>query len=320
MKRYSKTDNIVGLLTIIVPFIFVIVGILFFPYDPSEVVELPIQTIILDIILFSSLFLLLIGFLLRKEGIANKIKIVGWILFAFFWSTQPNTLYYGEDGDFFNAGLCIISVFVLFYFAYWEWFSLKNKKPIRCLNWAAGAAAIAGLIYFGIDLTPLQMMFREIVAVQSAGLLNLFTGDVVQEGLEITWARAYIIIIFACTAVQSMVIFVGMIVPLSNVKIKTKIIGLAVTVIPIYFLNLVRNAVVVYLTGIYGHEFFPTAHNIIGKGGSLIALVILLFIVIKFIPELFDEILCLTDLPKQGGPIELFIKKHILRKNRGLAP
>ena len=130
----------------------------------------------------------------------------------------------------------------------------------------------------------------------------------------ISWASANIIIIFACTAVQSMVLFVGMIVPLTNVSIKRKIIGLMVTLIPVYFLNLIRNAIVVYLTGVYGHEFFSTAHNIIGKGGSLVALIILIFIVIKFIPEVFDEIICLSDLPKRDGPIEVFVKKYLLRK------
>ena len=58
----------------------------------------------------------------------------------------------------------------------------------------------------------------------------------------------------------------------------------------------------------YGPEFFGTAHNVIGKGGSLIALVILLFIVIKILPEVFDEIICLTDLYKRKGPFERFFK------------
>ena len=314
MKKFGISDKIVALLTILLPIIFVIVGIILFPYNPYKEEEITIDFIIIDSILFTSLFLLLAGFFIKKQGLSNIIKIAGWCLFAFFWATQTNTLYYGEDGDFFNAGLCIIGVFVLFYFIYWEWLTKSKRKQISCLNWAAGAAAIAGLIYFTIDLSPLQMMLREIVATQSAALLNIFTGDVYQSGVFISWADANISIIFACTAVQSMVLFVGMIVPLSNVDIKRKLVGLAVTLIPIYFLNLVRNVVVVYLTGVYGHDFFPTAHNIIGKGGSLIALVILLFIVIKFIPEVFDEIICISDLPKEGGPIELFIRKHILGK------
>ena len=106
-----------------------------------------------------------------------------------------------------------------------------------------------------------------------------------------------------------MVIFVGMILPLKNVNAKRKFYGLLVTVVPVYFLNLVRNALVVYLTGVYGHDFFPTAHNIIGKGGSLVALIILLVIVIKVIPEVFDEILGLADLYKGDGPLEQSFRK-----------
>jgi exosortase/archaeosortase len=90
---------------------------------------------------------------------------------------------------------------------------------------------------------------------------------------------------------------------------------LLVTIIPIYFLNLVRNASITYLIGIYDNDFFYIAHNIIGKGGSLVALVILLLIVIKIIPELFDEIINLTYLYKRKGPIEILIKKLIWRKN-----
>ena len=61
---------------------------------------------------------------------------------------------------------------------------------------------------------------------------------------------------------------------------------------------------------------FYIAHNIIGKGGSLLALIILLFIVIKIVPELFDEIICLTDLPKRNGPLEKYFKKLIGEKKK----
>jgi len=56
------------------------------------------------------------------------------------------------------------------------------------------------------------------------------------------------------------------------------------------------------------------AHNVIAKTGSLIAMIILLFIVIKIIPEIFNEIICLTDLYKRNGPLEKSIKKIFGRK------
>ncbi|MCK5636421.1 MAG: archaeosortase A, partial [Thermoplasmatales archaeon] len=277
MERYSSRDKAIASLFIIVPIIFVIIGLVFYPFRYPGTETILEETT--SIFLFLSLFLLLIGFLIRKEELGNKIKILGWAIFAFFWSTQINTLYFGEEGDFINAFLCVAGIFLLFFIAYQEWISLKTKKQIGCLNWAAGVAAIAGIIYFGIELTPLEMWLREVVAGQSAWLLNIFTGNVHYEGVYIGWEQARVTIIFACTGVQSMVIFVGMILPLKNVNAKKKLYGLLVTVVPVYFLNLVRNALVVYLTGVYGPEFFPTAHNIIGKGGSLVALIILLVIV-----------------------------------------
>lgn len=311
MERYSNTENAFASLFFVIPTLFTVTGIFLFTYSPGEENKL-----FFGIPLFISLVLLLVGFFLKKDRIGNVIRIFAWMIFSFFWSTQINNLYFGEDGDIVNAFLCIVGIYVLFYIAYHEWLSIKRKENVDCLSWIAGAGAAAGLIYFGIDMTPLQMWLRETVAAQSAWVLNIFTGNVYQKGIDIRWEQASIGIIFACTAVQSMVIFVGMILPLAKVDVKRKIYGLLVTVLPVYLLNLVRNALVVYLTGVYGLDFFPTAHNIIGKGGSLIALVILLLIAVKIIPEVFDEIICLIDLHKRNGPIERFVKSFIRREEK----
>jgi archaeosortase A (PGF-CTERM-specific) len=302
-----KEDN-TSLLFLVIPTILVITGIIFFQHPLEEEIKL-----LLPMPLFGSLILLGIGGFLRKENLASKLKMTGWMIFGFYWSTQPNTLYYGEEGDIVNACICIIGVFVLFYMAYHEWLSVKRKEYVECLNWIAGASSLAGFIYFIFELTPLALWLRGVVAAQSGWLLNIFTGGVTVDGLFISYDGAVIYIIFACTAVQSMVIFVGMILPLKNVGIKRRIIGLLVTVLPVYFLNLVRNALIVYLVSIKGNDFFPTAHNVIGKGGSLLALIILLFIVIKIVPEVFDEITSLTELPKRNGPIEKVITKYVWR-------
>jgi archaeosortase A (PGF-CTERM-specific) len=294
------------LIFIILPLVFVIVGILFYPYEPQDEI-----ITYLTYINFTGLVLLAIGYFIKLNGKGHILKIIGWSLVAFFWSTQINSLYFGEDGDIVNAFFCCAGIFVLFYIAYHEWLSIEKKESVSCLNWIAGAAAIAGFIYFGIELTPLQMWLRETVASQSAYTLEIFVDNVEIDGIFISWQTATINLIFACTAVQSMVLFVGIILPLPKVDIKYKLIGLAVTVLPVYFLNLVRNALVVFLTGNYGDDFFPIAHNVIAKILSLIALVILLFILIKILPQVFDEISCIIDLPKRKGPIERFMYKII---------
>lgn len=311
MVRKETAASYTAFFFIIIPTVLIILGLLIFQYPLAPEVKM-----LLPIPLFSGLIFLGAGFLIQQRPLSNKLKIAGWAVFAFYWSTQPHTLYVAEQGDIVNAVIAIVGIYVLFYFAYHEWLSWKRNETVNCLRWSAGAAAIAGLIYYIIDLTPLADILIEIVAGQSGWLLNLFTGNVVVEEQYILYNLAHIRIIFACTAVQSMVLFVGMILPIPQVDTKRKIYGLLITVIPVYSLNLVRNALITYLVGIKGESFFGVAHNIIGKGGSLIALVILLLIVTKIVPEIFDEIIALTDLPKRDGPLEKYAKKIIGEKKK----
>ncbi|MEE8565737.1 MAG: archaeosortase A [Candidatus Thermoplasmatota archaeon] len=303
MEKTNYLSDKFSWIFVIFPTFFIIIGLVFFTYPSPKFIE-NLSTIPL----FIGLGFLFIGFVIKKEFFGSKFKIIGWFLFAFYWATRINTLYFAEQQDLVNALLCIIGIYILFYFAYHEWFSIKRNENIKSLNWIAGASSISGLIYFIIELTPLAIILIEIVAAQSGYLLNIFTNGVSIDGRYILYELAYIRIIFACTAIQSMVIFIGMILPLKNVENKRKIYGLLITVIPIYFLNLIRNAGITYLIGSNITDFY-TAHNIIGKGGSLFALIILLFIVVKIVPEVFDEIISLTNLPKRGGPIEKQIKK-----------
>lgn len=298
-------------LFIILPTLYTLLGLFVFQYPLQDSIQK-----ILPIPLFGGLILLCIGSSLPGNSQRNAwIRISGWIIFAFYWATQPNTLYWGEQQDIVNAFLCITGVYVLFYFAYHEWYSIIKNKNSSSLQWIAGASSLAGLIYFVFEMTPLASLLIDLVAGQSAFLLSTISGEeVLVNGPFLSYNLANIRIIFACTAVQSMVIFVGMILPLPNVSIHRKVLGIFITVIPVYILNLFRNVLVTYLVGIYGNEFFGIAHNYIGKGGSLIALIILLFIMIKIVPEVFDQILSLFDLPKESGPIESWMRINLWRK------
>jgi archaeosortase A (PGF-CTERM-specific) len=304
----GKSDRQIALFFILLPIIYTIIGVFLFPYplDPLIIQLLPIP-------LFSGLLLLLFGAFtnFKKSWLA---RAAGWIVFSMYWATQPNTLYFGEDQDLVNAVLCIVGIFVLFYLAYHEWLAHKYNHSSRSLQWIAAASAIAGLIYFVIDLTPLAMWLIQIVAQQSGALLSLFVSGVTVEGQYLIYNNQVIRIIFACTAVQSMVIFIGMLLPLKTIDVKRKTLGVIFTIGTVYILNLVRNASIVFMVGAYGTDFFSIAHNYIGKGGSLIALVAILFILGKYMPEIFDEIFSLIDLPKRNGPIETWFNKLLKRK------
>jgi archaeosortase A (PGF-CTERM-specific) len=308
----DKSHRVVVLSYFLVPTALLIIGYVLFPYPPSSIAR---QLSFLP--LFFGLILLGIGFFVQKRNIAGWLKIFGWGLFSFFWATMPSFLYFSEGGDVFNAGVCIIGVYVLLYVAYHEWLSLQRGDSVSCLNWIAGGTFLAGMIYFTIEngiIPGLNTWLIETVAAQTSMLLHLFGVQVTQSHDLILFNNVPVTIIFACTAIQSMVLFIGMIGALPRVSLKRRALGLLVTVVPIYFLNLIRNAGVVYLVG-SGLTSFEMAHNVIGKAGSLLALILLLFITFKIAPELYDEIMGLIDLPKRNGPVEMFFKGLVGKKS-----
>jgi len=312
MNKSNKSENKNALIFLLIPTIMVILG-----YFLIEVPYPPYQTDIhlAQIPLFLGLILLFIGFVLNKDLIGKKLKIYGWLIFAFFWSRMPYFLYTSEDRDIFNAVVCIMGVFVLCYLAYHEWLSIKRKEDLSCLNWIAGASSIAGLIYFIIEMTPIKQNLINIVASQSGALLNSITGDVIINAPHIFYREAGVQIIFACTAIQAMVVFVGMILALSKITFNRKISGLLITILPIYILNVGRNALVIFLVGNKITDFYM-AHNVITKIGALFVMIGLLLLLVKLIPEILDEILSITELPKRNGPLEKFISKTLFGKNK----
>lgn len=113
-------------------------------------------------------------------------------------------------------------------------------------------------------------------------------------------------IILACTALQSVMLFVGLFVGTQaswKAKLWTSVWVSAV----IYILNLVRNTGIVWFYG-QGHSSFWMMHNAIGKGGSLLAFVAIAFAVFKTFPAFFDSLVGVLDLPDRDGPIERALK------------
>lgn len=310
--KNASDDKKTVLLFFLIPTVMLIIGYFIHPFPPIEIAEILIQ-----IPIFLGLTLLGIGFFWKEKNTGRKIKIAGWIVFAFYWSTMPIHLYLAEMGDIFNAVVCIIGVYILIYVAYHEWLSLQGYDDVSCLNWIAGATFIAGMVYFIIEseliFPALKKFLIEMVAAQTSGFLNILGLKAYLHGVTVYYQDIPITIIFACTAIQAMTLFFGMICALYRADRDRKIKALLVTILPMYFLNIVRTSSVVYLVG--GNiTSFEIAHNLLSKMGALITLIVLLFITFKILPELYEEIICLIDIPKRNGPIERFFKKYFGRK------
>ena len=180
------------------------------------------------ILLFPGLGLLLAGFLLGKRKISHVVLVVGWILFGFFWLLQIP--HFVGIGDTFNAIFCFLGFVAFLYFSYHELLNISWDEYLYSLNYIAGVISVASLIYYSIEkIEFLGKALIYIVAQNSIWVGNLFGMDLSigtftpyslfsEPSLSINGTR--ISIILACTGIQSIAIFLGvLIVTRSNRKL-----------------------------------------------------------------------------------------------------
>ncbi len=279
-------------------------------------IEYDVFNIVTTSLLFLGLIIIGAGYYKRN----NFISFLGWYLFALYWATQPEFLYYKGDGDIVNAVFCIVGVYFLAYISYHEYLCYKRNEKIKSLRFLAGATFFSGILYFTFQKTFIGDFLIKTVADQTVFFLQIM-GYNAHAGTIVPAINPYVPIYFnenqsvqiilACTGLQSMAVFIGVFIAI-NADFKRKIKAFLYTIPTIYILNLVRNVGVVYGMEVLGLSFY-TMHNVIGKFGSLIVLIALAFIVFNLIPELYENIMDLFNLPKRKGPIErMFIK--FLRK------
>ena len=296
-------------------------------------------SILAEVLVISSLIVLSLGYFFSSKvhiifgkkfpvKIGHNLNIIGWLLLGFFWWIQVE--HYILINDPANGFFCALAMPFFGYLAIHEYLSIRWNANYEPLRWLAAMTVVAGGIYFFVERVPiLSGWLIQIVAEQSIWILNSFDiptslgnldyGDgskyyrpasnheevqIAIEGDE--WRNpdsVSVTIVLACTALQSMIIFVGGVV-CTKAPADRRFYAFLATVPAIYLLNLIRNAVVIWLTyeHIWGDETFFYAHSVLGKIGSLIALIFLAIAVFHFLPEMQDSILGVIDLPLRKAP------------------
>lgn len=296
------------LATLGIPTVSLIIGyMLFLAWHDSDTFSLGSS-----LVLFLGLILLGIGYWKKHHCLRSS----GWVIFALYWATQPG--YFLHIDDLVNSLFTIVGVYFLFYLAYHEYLSHTQNNHPPALDFIAGTTVIAGFSYFLIEkISFLSGFLIKIVADQTAWALQLLGYNVVAQGIiyneeihvPVTFnGETSVYLILACTGIQSMIIFIGAIAALSHADNHRRWKAFLGTVPIIYFLNIIRNMGVIYGIEVLGYSF-AFMHHVVGKIGSLIALIILAFFAFTVLPELYDNIMGLIDLPKRKGPLETYILK-----------
>lgn len=219
----------------------------------------------------------------------------GWIFFSIYWSLQPGI--YIEIQDYVNAFLVIVAAAISLFIAYIILKS-ENKKEggYEVFISLSRAASVGGLLYFLFaEVGYLNTKIISTVTEQTIWVAGKFGVPVAQLAWNQLAVNGLAVeIILACTAIESIALFSGIISSAEGATAARKLRAFMISVPIIYILNLQR---LVFTASAYGFGWFGTpdesfhiSEHIITKAGSLLALFLISYMVLKILPEILDMI------------------------------
>ncbi|WP_292376934.1 MULTISPECIES: archaeosortase A [unclassified Methanosarcina] len=267
--------------------------------------------------MIESILWLAVGLMVTSSVIPRTLRVrklvggIGWGVFSIHWSYQP--LHYLKIMDYANVLLTIVvTLFCLLvaYIMFLEYrkgpIKIRNNREVLHSTSAQGeadsldvtsmltsASALGALVYFPFaNIDSLNTWIIGGVTSQVFWVLQYFDVPAYMKAWNMITLNGYTVeIILACTAIESIALFMGLIgavrAPLNRLAM-----AFIVSVPVIYILNLIRDIFVVVAYGEqwFGADSFIIAHNYIAKAGSGIALFIISYVVLQILPELFEMI------------------------------
>ncbi|MCL7412495.1 MAG: archaeosortase A, partial [ANME-2 cluster archaeon] len=214
--------------------------------------------------LWISLVFFIIASVLPKKFTLQRMPIgaVGWIFFALYWAVQP--FYYMKEGDISMVFLMLLVAFFCLIIAHLmvRTYTMSKKgipqddqidRP-KTLLAVTTITAIGCLFYFPFaEIGSLNHLIIDTVSSQTFWLSRQAGFPVEREDWNmINFGLYRVEIILACTAIESIALFFGLILG-TRADVKRVLLALLVSIPVIYILNVIRNTFVI---GAYGYEWF----------------------------------------------------------------
>ena len=261
-----------------------------------------------------------------------RVAQVGWVLVGIYFFSQSWTYLSHEDPILTIMAALTLPLSCLA--AWWESSSGEARK--KAIVWARGTVAFAGGPYLLISYVPyLSVLAIWFVASQSAWFLGFATGNNIEIGTtwvndsagrvnwedwdgnrwfatDFTGEYAFqtelllangetigINFVLACTAIQSMVLFIGAIAVL-DLSWKKRIRALLLILPTIHLLNVFRNAGLIWMHmtytqwSLWGLSVFEFGHSYAARFVSLFAMFLLALIMFEMLPSMHKNIMALT--------------------------
>ena len=270
-----------------------------------------------------------------RSGSRSLVAAAGWVLMgAHFTSTI------GSYIAIWDTVLIIMTAAALPIGVVLARWGLKGYSRVEddALVWFRGMVLWAGFPYMLVDRVPwLNVLAIWFVAWQTAVFMRWSGGGDIQlgetnvslgDGTEVAWAdwqgnkwfmfeplsehtfhtellnasgeSIGINFVLACTALQSIIIFVGAVVAL-KAPWRRRARALLITIPTIHILNIFRNAGIIWLHGAYpewqwlGMDMFHFAHAYLAKIAALFAMFLMALVLFELLPKMHSHVLKLMQ-------------------------
>ncbi len=283
-------------------------------------------------LLIGSLGLVMMSFSFHRhsERYSKVLAIISWPFIGLFFY-----LYSGHFVEISDPVLIVMTAGALpagLAISYWEWVS--DGSGDETIVWLRGFVVWSMVPYYVVFGIPhLNMAFVQFTAV-SAELMLEFAGFggyeigsmMIERHGEVAipvsdWdgnrlvlseplgeggfyapmindeGESVVAFILACSALQSMAVFIGAIVALKSVHWKRRARALVIAIPTIHVLNVFRNAGIVWLTDTYptwslaSMGIFDFAHSYAAKVASLFAMFLMALALFDLLPELHKHVM-----------------------------
>ncbi len=286
-----------------------------------------------------ALFLLGIGH--HRHAIdGGRFSAFGWPLIGlYFYLDVPHYL---EIGDIVLVVMSAATLPAAIALATWEWRAQSHGGTEPAMVWLRGAVfwsvtpyllvsnvpyLNASLVWFTALVTVAFLSFAGYSDISMASMAVestnggitawsewqgdrwLLTESLGEGGFHVPLLQGgepiHIAIVLACSALQSMIVFVGAIVALKTAPLQRRLRCLFIALPTILVLNAFRNAGIVWLHIAYpnwtvlGLTVFDFAHSYAAKFGALFAMFLMAIALFDLLPELHHHIMRL--IPKALG-------------------
>lgn len=240
---------------------------------------------------FIAILLFLLALLLRRRAVGAS----GWLFIAGYCYFEAFDYFVQEE--YFDGSLALVFLTFSLLLAFLLIRPGENEDLFFTIT---KVALITAVFYFPFsEITFLGDSLIFITAKITTMVLNLFNVGVYMVPLSSIYTTSSsfhesynpIEIILACTAIQSMVLFIGLIFGV-NAAMRRKLKAFLVSVPVIYGLNIIRNVFVA--AAYFGQWFglplqsFDFAHNVIARIGIMISLIVVAYAVFVILPETLD--------------------------------